>query len=137
MKRLWLAVGLLAATFSTTLPAQILDAHANIPFDFWLGQKLMPAGEYLFYHVGTGAVLIEGRSDTRTRAVFVAEPISRPDSHHEGRLEFTRYGDTYFLSKIWYPYQMSGYGVPKNSQEKELANRRAPYGTTGIALSRK
>jgi len=134
MKRLCLTVGLITAAFSMGLHAQVLDARANVPFDFWLGQKLMPAGEYSIYHMATGAVLMRGENGELTSAVFLGQSLSRPDTRSEGKLEFNRYGNTYFLSKIWNPHQGDGYGVPKSSREKELASHTTPSKTAGIAL---
>jgi hypothetical protein len=134
MKRLYLAIGLLGASFCLDSRAQVLDERANIPFDFWLGQKLMPAGEYSIYHMATGAMLIQGGGRVRASAVFLAQTASRPEQQKEGKLEFTRYGGSYFLSKIWNPYRAIGYGVPKSSREKELASRRTPSQTTAVAL---
>ncbi|HYL39313.1 MAG TPA: hypothetical protein VEV17_25565 [Bryobacteraceae bacterium] len=135
MKRLHLAAGLLVVASCMGLQAQVLDARAEVPFDFWLGQKLMPAGEYLIYHMGTGAVMLQERRDTRASAIFLAQPTSRAD-RREGTLEFTRYGNAYFLSKIWNPYETDGYAVPKSSREKEIASH-VPSSTAGIALLRK
>ena len=134
MKRLCLAVGLLAALFSTGLQAQVLDSRVKVPFDFWLGQKLMPAGGYSIYHVGTGAVLVRGEDGKRNRNLFLAESLTN-ETRSQPRLEFTRYGNTYFLSKIWNVYD--GYEVPRNSRENELARRGVPSKTADVAISTK
>ena len=136
MKRLHSAIGLLAAVICMSLQAQVPDTRAEVPFDFWLGQKLMPAGDYVIYHVATGALLFQDQNDRSSSAMFLAQRISRLDNG-EGSLEFTRYGDTYFLSKIWSPYQTDGYSVPKGGREKELASHSTPAGKAGIALLRK
>ena len=133
MKRLWLTMGLLA--FSAGLQAQIFDTRAEVPFDFWLGQKLMPAGTYSISHFGTGAVLLQGGKDSKDGAIFLGETLSSRERHAEPTLEFTRYGNVYFLSKI-FPYHREGLGVPKSAKEKELASRGNPS-RTDIALSTK
>jgi hypothetical protein len=61
MKRLCLTVGLITAAFSMGLQAHVLDSRAKIPFDFWPGQKLMPAGVYSIYHMVTGGGNDPGR----------------------------------------------------------------------------
>jgi len=136
MKRFCLAVGLLAIAFSVGVQAQVLDAQAKVPFDFWLGQKLMPAGGYSIYHLGSGAILLRGEDGNMTSAMLLADQLSRPEPRKDGKWEFTRYGDVYFLSKIWNPYQRDGYGIPKSAREKELASRSVPS-KTDIALSTK
>jgi hypothetical protein len=135
MKRLCLVVGLLAALFSTGLQAQVLDSHVKVPFDFWLGQKLMPAGGYFIYHEGNGAVLVRGEDGKRTGNIFLAASLLSNQRPGEPRLEFTRYADTYFLSKIWNIDR--GYAVPKSSREKELARGGIPSKTEDITLASK
>lgn len=134
MKRLFLAVGLLAAIFSTGLQAQVQDSRVKIPFDFWLGQKLMPAGGYSIYHEANGAVLVWGEDGKRTGNMFLADTLLSNDRRGEPRLEFNRYSSTYFLSKIWNVY--TGYAVPTSPREKELA-RRIPSKTEDITLATK
>lgn len=133
MKPLHSVMGLLAAVICMSLQAQVPSARAEVPFDFWLGQKLMPAGDYVIYHMATGTLLFEDLHDRNSSAVLMAQPISRLDNG-TGRLEFTRYGDTYFLSKIWSPCQTDGYSVPKSGREKELASHSTRSSTTGIAV---
>jgi len=137
MKRFCFAVGLLTVAFSMGVQAQILDARAEVPFDFWLGQQLMPAGGYSVSHLGSGAVLLQGEKDHKAAAaMFLAKSISRKDTQADGKLEFIRYGNVYFLSKIWNPRQREGYGIPKSIREKKLASRSVPS-KTDIALATK
>lgn len=135
MKRLCLTLGLLAALFSTGLQAQVLDSHVQVPFDFWLGQRLMPSGGYFIYHQDNGAVLVRGEDGKRTSNIFL--PASLLSNHRPGepRLEFTRYADNYFLSKIWNIDR--GFAVPKSSRERKLALRGIPSKTEDIALATK
>ncbi|HUJ50240.1 MAG TPA: hypothetical protein VLW25_08570 [Bryobacteraceae bacterium] len=135
MKRLCLAVGLLAALFSTGLQAQVLDSEVKVPFDFWLGQKLMPAGGYLIFHEGNGAVLVRGEDGKRAANVFLPASLLYNQRPSEPRLQFTRYANTYFLSKIWNIDR--GFSVPKSSREKELARRGVPSKTEDITLATK
>jgi hypothetical protein len=133
MKSLCLAVGLVGAALCLDSDAQVLDERANIPFNFWLGQKVLPAGEYSIYHMASGVVFIKGEDHVGASAIFLARTVTRPGRQSEGKLEFTRYGETYFLSKIWNPNQANGYGVPKTSREIELASR-VPSQTGMVAL---
>ena len=116
MKRLCLTVALLAAAFCVGLQAQMLDARADIPFDFWLGQTLMPAGGYLIYHHSNGAVFVLGEEGKQKGAMFLPVRVFPTDPKGESKLEFTRYGNTYFLSRIWNVNQQEGYSIPKSSR---------------------
>jgi hypothetical protein len=139
MKRLCLTLGLLAIQFTMGLQAQVLDSRADIPFAFWLGQKLMPAGAYSIFHLASGAVLLkgEGKNQNMTSVVFLGLPASRPETDLKGKLEFNRYGDTYFLSEVWNPNHRDGCSVQKSNREKELASRSIPSPGREVAVATK
>jgi hypothetical protein len=50
-----------------------------------------------------------------------------------GKLVFNRYGDQYFLSKIWAASSDSGRELPKSRLEREVAQRLSEGGTTVVA----
>ena len=137
MKRMCWTAGVLAAFFSIGLQAQVLDARADVPFDFWLGHTLMPAGQYSIYHSFAGTLAIKGEDGARATAVILANRSSRVTSQPEGKLQFMRYGDIYFLSNVWAPGQTDGFSIPKSDREKELTSRNVPSKSTGLALFRK
>lgn len=134
MKRIGWIAGLLAACFCMGIEAQVLDARANVPFDFWLGHKLMPAGEYSISHSSAGLLAIKREDGDRATAVILTNRALRSAAQTDGKLQFTRYGEDYFLWRIWGPGQQDGYSIPKTSRERELASKNVPSKATGIAL---
>ena len=136
MKHLLLAAGLFAGACCAGLRAETVDEHAIVPFDFWLGQKLLPAGDYVISHMASGAVIIREQGDGGSAAVFLAGMASRPESQRAGLLVFSRYGNTYFLQKIWKPNQTQGFTVPLSSREKELLSS-ASSRRTNVAVASK
>jgi hypothetical protein len=135
MKRLQFAVGLLMTLAFSGLQAQTMDLRATIPFDFRMGQTLMPAGEYKIHHSDG---LLNLRPQNGAGTVFgltVATELPK-DSSTAGLL-FHRYGDTYFLDKVWTPGCSTARGIPESSLEKELARRGSPDENPNIVLQTK
>jgi hypothetical protein len=113
-------VATFAALAFTHLNAQSADLRANIPFDFHAGRTLMPAGEYEIQGHGPFVVF---RSKDRSRAIqLLTHAAVSSDSSRDGRLVFKRYGNSYFLSKIWESFSSNGREVP-TVREKELAKQ--------------
>ena len=89
------------------------------PFDFNVGDRALPAGQYTVSTIGSA---LEIRSmDNKQIATVLTHSTSRPDAEEQGKLDFHGYGNTYFLSKVWRPRELSGQELSKSSQERELA----------------
>jgi len=95
--------------------------YATIPFDFWMGQKLLPSGNYLIDLTGERIVFREGRGGGQTAAAFVTIPESRFAPPETGQLIFHRYDTEYFFASIWTPVSKDGRSLPKTSREKRVA----------------
>jgi hypothetical protein len=136
MKRLILAAGLLVAAASTSLYAQTMAVQASIPFDFRIDRTSLPSGEYLFRH--SGGVLVVRQIDGHHKSgMFVAVAGDRlAGSTPQDTLQFTRYGDTYYLSKIW-TRQTDAVAPVKSAREKELARHIGLSGTATVSLRAK
>jgi hypothetical protein len=107
--------------------------RADIPFEFRVGGTLLPAGQYEVVPQ-TGRNLLEIQCfDCKTAGVLVrvqwVEAAARPD---KGELIFHRYGNAYFLSKVWSPGSSQGREMPASPAERELASN-GPAMVTAIA----
>ena len=71
-----------------------------VPFEFSVGEKVLPAGEYV---VSSEKQLIQVESRDRKQHVAVLPVSTRigPRSASEVKLKFRRYGDQYQLSQVW------------------------------------
>ncbi|HXN21425.1 MAG TPA: hypothetical protein VOA41_01625 [Candidatus Dormibacteraeota bacterium] len=102
--------------------AQVVQAQnlvANIPFEFVMNEARLPAGEYYVVHQGyNGAVRLINREDGAS-AIVLTMP-TRATRRTESKLIFNRYGNNYFLSKIWSSESATGSQLPKSPREKEL-----------------
>jgi hypothetical protein len=134
MKRLQLAVGLLMTLAFSQVQAQTMDVRATIPFEFRMGQQVLNAGTYTI-HTSDGLLILRENARMATMGLTVAtEP---PKDSSTAVLVFHRYGDTYFLNKIWVPGYNIARGVIKSSFEKELARRGPPDENPEIVLQTK
>jgi hypothetical protein len=136
MKRLFFAIGLFAAVACSDLRAQTMELRAKVPFDFRMGEKLMPAGLYLIHH-SAGLLTVREQGGSNTAAMFLTLPEYRPHTPTTGTLEFNRYGENYFLAKIWAPGSRDGRSLTKSSTEKEIASRVGEVYSASIPLQHK
>ena len=133
MKRLILAAGLFAATLTASLHAQTMNMQASIPFDFQIGSMVLPSGEYSIRHSG-GVLFVQQTSGAHKGGAFLTVGEDRPaGAKAAGTLLFNRYGDTYFLSKVWTAESAQAQAAPKTPREKELARHIGQPGTTTVA----
>jgi hypothetical protein len=89
----------LASVAATSAKAQEPDLKANIPFDFMVGNTLMPAGEYTI--TSPFQEVLELRTAGHIATVVSSE--SNVESKLGSELVFARYGDQYFLHEVLCP----------------------------------
>ena len=136
MKRFAFAAGLFASVACFSLQAQSNDLLATIPFEFRIGNSVMPAGQYRVQQATS--VLSFRKQDGEPKSVMLlTSPDSRPAKSEQASLEFNRYGDVYFLTHVWNGGSGEGRSVPKSAMEKELISRAGQVQTAGITLRRK
>ena len=121
---------------ATSLVAQSKPViTANVPFNFMVGGKMLPAGEYRIQTERPNAVLIQSR-DSKTNANLTAHSAQNTEMRGVAALRFNRYGDRYFLSQVWTGSDV-GQEVPKSRAEKEqIAAVPAHQGTVTLAAGR-
>ncbi len=96
----------------------------NVPFDFYVGQDLLPAGAYRFelggmtpFSAKSSSLVVRGQDGNIVASIFTL-PESTPWSAAQDRLLFNRYGSTYFLARIeCLEFQA---GLRRTRVEKEL-----------------
>lgn len=133
MKRLIVAA-LFILVAGSALEAQSMFLRASIPFEFHAGKTVMPAGRYVVEGKGGWVLLREEGSGKNACALMLHSAIRR-DNIQDGRLTFSRYGDTYFLRSIW-SGGSDGHELPQTSVEKELAKNQGSGPNAVLALSK-
>jgi len=127
------ALTLVAWLMVPATQAQSIMLKANIPFDFVVGEKRLPSGQYHVKSLNPVLTQIESK-DARSTAIVLTTGMQAAKISDVGKLVFNRYGDQYFLSKIWVPSSNSGRELPKSHLEREVAQRFSNGGTTVIAI---
>ncbi len=126
-----LALTVLVALTAISAYAQTFIVRANIPFDFYVGSSVMPAGEYTFDTLmGNGIGRIWSADLHRSMAVLF-QPSMLPVGVEKGTvtLTFHRYDKTYFLTEVRNSYVSADCLIPTNSKELTLqktASLQAP-----------
>lgn len=114
----------------------------NIPFNFIVGGKTLPAGEYTVEpnrKDSHNVWLVQSREGNAT-ALFATMPVRANQTQEETKLVFRKYGDQYFLSRIWTPGGNTGRELVMPRLERELAKngieREKVVVTRGARLER-
>ncbi len=131
MKRIT-AIALLAiANFAMagTSFAQSTGVRANVPFDFTVGNKLLPAGTYTIKEQSDHVILITNHDKPIAALSLVNGDSNR--SPNGGKLKFHRYGSQYFLSEILCDQANMSLQVPTSKTEQKTALQEAKLRARG------
>ena len=134
MKRIT-AIALLAiANFAMagTSFAQSNGVRANVPFDFTVGDKLLPAGTYIIKAQSDHVIVIKNHDKPIAALSLVNGADNR--SPNGGKLKFHRYGSQYFLSEILCEQANMNLQVPTSKTEKRTALQEANLRARGETL---
>lgn len=142
MRKTSIAVAALLLSATCLLAGPTTKIRANVPFDFYVGEEQLPAGNYVFEMRAIGF----GSSSSSAVAVYrqdgtLAVTLSTIPSGWEyrrmadGHLHFSRYTDTYFLNKVEGP--SSGASLITTRVERELRAQNNRGSETIIVAQRK
>ena len=101
---------------------------ANIPFDFSVGEKKLPAGRYSVSRVNQtsgDAVLSVADDDGNAKVIRLTNPTERLRPISKATLVFHHYGDQYFLFQVWPAGATTGRQLPRSRSEREIQRNLA------------
>jgi hypothetical protein len=113
--------------------AQTVHVRGNIPFNFAVGNKTLPAGTYDVRTISSGdskTLLLRSR-DSNASIIVNSNAAETLEPANNTKLVFNQYGNRYFLSQIWLSGSTLGRQLPKSSREKETARDLAQDLTQG------
>jgi hypothetical protein len=118
---------LVLATGVASVHAQTLGYQfkVNIPFDFSVGNKKLPSGQYAVgraTHTDDAVVAVVDEHG-RSKAIRTSMPVMTLNAKKKTTLVFHRYGDQYFLYQIWPVAGTTGRQFLTSSTEREIKRR--------------
>ena len=131
MKRqflLLIAIAVFATAFTTNASGQTgKTVRANVKFDFQIGDRIYPAGEYRIESISTDNILQIRSVGDANRTQFMSVSHSNASEGQTPKLVFQKYGERYFLTQIFFDSGEWAYSIrPSRRQrenEKNLASR--------------
>ena len=118
-----IATIIIACAFTVSAHAQTTNAQrvlANIPFDFNVGTKNLPAGKYTITVLNPSSdrkVLQIRSSDGRSTAITITTAVTGTASEH-AKVVFHQYGDKYFFAQAQMAGDTMGLAALKSSVER-------------------
>jgi len=106
---------------------------ANIPFQFNVGKAVLPSGEYHVKAMNPSTFLIQSK-DGHQSAVAMTIGVSSSKEEDTGKLVFNRYGNQYFLSKVWRGGNREARELVKSRTEIEIAKSMSSPEATTVAV---
>ena len=133
--RLLVVIAAIAVAISVPqIYAQSPHLSGVVPFDFYIGEQLFPAGEYVIAPQGNAnAIRVY---DKRGNSAFVMTmSLTQNRSINMNRLVFRRYGTTSFLTGIYWQGYPAGRDLVASRTERQLVqNNSSPSTPVAVKL---
>ncbi len=124
---LFIAFVFALAICPTKAHAQTIGAlEVNVPFEFHAGDAKLPAGKYTIHTLDSSdtRVMEISSADGSTSALFEVKDAESNSAPIKSELIFNKYGNRYFLAKLFDEDNPYGSAVLKSRYEQKL-NRAA------------
>ena len=110
---------------------------AKVPFEFVLGSKVVPAGEWIVQSASMDSKVIQIRSrDSRVNILSMPLLVEAKKAPADCTLVFHKYGSNYFLSEVRLAGTANGYRLPETKAEKEMRAQNIPATSEILLASR-
>lgn len=120
---LFIALVFALTMYPTKAQAQIIDQlDVNVPFQFHAGNAKFPAGQYVIRFVDDSdqSYMEISSADGRTSALFQVRATAVNSTPAKSELIFNKYGDRYFLAKLFEGGSGSGDEVIESRYEQRV-----------------
>jgi hypothetical protein len=104
--------------------AQIIgELEVTVPFQFYAGNAKLPAGKYILHMLDNSDLKIMEIStpDGSTSALFEVEDAESNTVPPKNELIFNKYGNRYFLARVFDEGNPDGSRVPQSQYEKRVS----------------
>ncbi|HSU31726.1 MAG TPA: hypothetical protein VLJ11_10870 [Bryobacteraceae bacterium] len=103
--------------------------RGNIPFDFQVGDTVLPAGTYVVSRLSItnpqGVLTLRGVDQKKGRTIMFSTGVMQGNSGQNTKLVFHRYGSTYFLSQVLGGFGQNGNVLYPSKAERVTARQMA------------
>ena len=129
----FLAVISAAPAFAQSVP----QANLTVPFDFIVGKRTLPAGEYTIRRVRSDEdqLFLVQSKDARESSIVITSPVGSYTASFESKVVFHKYGNQYVLSQIWTPGESRGRELPISGRERSLRREMAKAPSVSPAMA--
>jgi hypothetical protein len=118
MKNLRSILAALAVLLTATAAhAQQTKVTATVPFNFVVGDRAYPAGDYLFSNSNDVLTI----TNAEQAKMILSHACERGTRSADTKLVFDSMGGYYFLRQIWIEGSSSGRALPRSRTEVRLA----------------
>ena len=124
------ALALFAAAGAARAQSPV-NIRVNVPFDFYVGDRLLPAGEYTVRRAVAGVtntLIVAGRGERAARQTSRVESSREADAT---QLVFHRYGEQHFLVRIWTVGEREGREFRRSKRERAIRAEGAQVAALG------
>jgi hypothetical protein len=120
--KLMLFATALALLVTTAASAQSISVKVNMPFSFIVNRITLPAGKYLVESVDNqGKALRFANLNSQAKDLVISNSCDAVNPAAQTKLIFHRYGDRYFLKRIWVAGNSAGHELLTSPRETEVA----------------
>ena len=113
---------LMSAAFTGASAQTVRTIFIHVPFEFVVGEKRLPAGDYVvrrLAHDSEKALLVRS-ADGKVSASVLTNTVGTRADASKAQLVFTRYGEQYFLARVWAPGANTARALPKSRIQRSL-----------------
>lgn len=113
--------------------------NANIPFEFNVGDKILPPGEYIVRQLNPDSdvsiLQIRSQENGDTTTVQMITAVSKVQD--STKLVFRRYGNKYFFAEAWVAGDSNGLQAPRSRAERAVQRELAGIKPTAETVALK
>lgn len=110
---------------ATTAHAQHESVKATVPFDFVVGDRAYPAGEYTVKTLGESDITLRiDKTQEADGGVINSNSCRQLQASNQTKLVFRRVGENYFLYQVWTAGDSQGREFPISRRELQISQNR-------------
>jgi hypothetical protein len=124
----FIALGFALTSHPAKVHAQIIgELEVDLPFQFYAGNARLPAGKYVVHMLDNSdlKVMEISNADSSTSALVEVQHAEANSAPRKSELIFNKYGNHYFLAKVFDEGNPDGSRVPESSYEKRVSQATA------------